>query len=314
MDIARLSRLNLTLLATLHVLLQERHAGRAAKRLHVTQSSVSKNLSQLRDLFKDTLFDRTAQGLTPTPLALTLEPQLAEVMGQLDMLLYPPEFCPQDYQGRIHLAMQDTAFAFIAPALLAHCREHAPHLQFDMWFKDDRGLHELANGEIDLLILPQDIGQHWHEDSRLMREELYREPLACMLRKDHPALLLDWTAETYLTFSHIGVRDDQLGAPMLDRSLMRQNKARQIAATVPDFHAATRLCEESDMIFTCSQSWADLMVKERDMVKKPLPFLDFICTYKLIWHSRTDTSPVHLWLRHRIHDISTTLKSRYGLD
>jgi DNA-binding transcriptional LysR family regulator len=308
MEIAKLSRLNLSLLTSLQALLQERSARAAAEKLNLSQSAISKNLAQLRHLFDDPLFHRTAHGLTPTPLALSLEGPLCDVLFQIDNLLNPGDFVPANYQGRIRLAMHDVGFALIAAPLLALCQEQAPGIQMDMWFKDSKGLQALIDAEIDLLILPQDIGQSWHDDKNLLWRELYREPLACLLRSGHPALEKDWDEESYFAYSHIGVRDSQLGDSMLDQVLKQQHQAREFSAMVPDFHTATRLVQQTDSIFTCSHCWAALVVSEVDVVRKPLPFPGYECAYQLVWHKRSDTSSLHVWLRERIYGICDALR------
>lgn len=313
MDIVRLSRLKLSLLTTFQVLLQERSSRTAAEKLNLSQSAVSKNLAQLRLLFNNPLFHRTSHGLTPTPLARSLEGPLCEVLSQLDNLLEPMEFVAADFQGRVRLALHDAGYAFIGAPLMALCEEQAPGIQLDFWFKDAKGLQALTNAEIDLLILPQDIGQQWHDDEHLVWRELYREPLWCLLRTGHPALKRAWNEEAYLACSHIGVRDSQLGAAMLDQRLNQLHQARTFSAMTPDFHTATRLVAQTDAVFTCSQCWAELALSEVDVVKKPLPFADYQCAYQLVWHERTDTSPLHVWLRNRIYDICDELKARYGL-
>jgi DNA-binding transcriptional LysR family regulator len=313
MDIVRLSRLKLSLLTTFQVLLQERSARSAAEKLSLSQSAVSKNLAQLRVLFNDPLFHRTSHGLTPTALARDLEGPLCEVLFQIDKLLSPKEFVAESFHGRVRLALHDAGYAFIGAPLMALCQQQAPGIQLDFWFKDTRGLQALTSSDIDLLILPQDIGQQWQDDENLVWRELYRERLWCLLRSGHPALEKAWNEESYLACSHIGIRDSQLGSAMLDQRLNQQHRARTFAAMTPDFHTATRLVAQTDAIFTCSHSWAELALSEIDVVKRPLPFADCQCTYQLVWHERTDTSPLHVWLRKRVYAICDELKARYGL-
>ncbi|NCO44941.1 MAG: LysR family transcriptional regulator, partial [Vibrio sp.] len=64
-----LARLDLNLLLTLQLLLQEQSVTKTAKKLNVTPSSVSKSLAKLRDWFDDPLFVNTPLGLKPTTLA-----------------------------------------------------------------------------------------------------------------------------------------------------------------------------------------------------------------------------------------------------
>jgi DNA-binding transcriptional LysR family regulator len=240
MDIAKLSRLKLSLLTTFQVLLQERSARSAAEKLNLSQSAVSKNLAQLRLLFDDPLFHRTSHGLSPTPLARNLEGPLCEALFQIDSLLNSKEFVAGSYQGRVRLALHDAGYAFIGAPLMALCQEQAPGIQLDLWFKDAKGLQALTNAEIDLLILPQDIGQQWHDDENLIWCELYREPLLCLLRSGHPALAQPWNEETYLAYSHVGVRDSQLGPAMLDQQLSQRQWHRIFTAQPGSFNRLTR--------------------------------------------------------------------------
>jgi DNA-binding transcriptional LysR family regulator len=300
-DFAKLSRVKLPLLTTFHMLLQERSAVSAAKKLRLSQSAVSKNLAQLRLLFDDPLFYRTSHGLEPTPLAKKLEGPLSEALFQIDSLLHPADFDAESYEGRVRLALHDAGYAFIAAPLMAVCQERAPGIELDLWFKDVKGLLALANAEVDLLILPQDVGQRWHDDEHLVWKKLYQE------------LGEAWNEDAYLACNHIGVRDSQLGAAMLDEHLNQSHLARHFSAMAPDFHTATRLVQQVDAVFTCSHSWAELVCGEVDVVKRPLPFAQHVCGYHLVWHERTDSSPLHGWLRERIYDICEELQARYGL-
>lgn len=66
-----ISSLDLNLLLCLQLLLQERSVTKAAKRMNVTPSAVSKSLAKLRDWFDDPLFVKTPLGLLPTPLTVS---------------------------------------------------------------------------------------------------------------------------------------------------------------------------------------------------------------------------------------------------
>ena len=74
---------NLNLLRTLHVLLQEAHVSKAAQRLHITQSAVSRQLAQLRDIWQDELLVRNGNVLIMTPKAEMLKAKLDTLMDDL---------------------------------------------------------------------------------------------------------------------------------------------------------------------------------------------------------------------------------------
>ncbi|MDG4869045.1 LysR family transcriptional regulator, partial [Guyparkeria sp. 1SP6A2] len=75
-----LARLDLNLLLTLQLLLQEQSVTKTAKKLNVTPSSVSKSLAKLRDWFDDPLFVNTPLGLKPTTLATSMQESLSDWM------------------------------------------------------------------------------------------------------------------------------------------------------------------------------------------------------------------------------------------
>ena len=90
MLLEQLGRIDLNLLIILQVLLEERNGSKAARRLHLSQSAVSKALGRLRDTFNDPLFIRSAYGLEPTGRALALQQQLQPILLSLDNLIQPP--------------------------------------------------------------------------------------------------------------------------------------------------------------------------------------------------------------------------------
>jgi DNA-binding transcriptional LysR family regulator len=89
-----LRRADLNLLVVFQALLAERHVGRAAKRLALTQSAASHALGRLRDLFGDPLFIRHPKGVEPTARALALVPAIADILNRAEELLASPVFNP----------------------------------------------------------------------------------------------------------------------------------------------------------------------------------------------------------------------------
>ncbi|MFT4574589.1 MAG: DNA-binding transcriptional LysR family regulator, partial [Marinomonas primoryensis] len=78
-----LQHLDLKSLTGLLYLLEERSVGRAADRLYLSQSAMSRLLNRLRDAFNDPLFIRTAKGMVPTSKALALEAPLKLMLEQI---------------------------------------------------------------------------------------------------------------------------------------------------------------------------------------------------------------------------------------
>ena len=101
MDTRRLSRMDLNLLVAFQVLLEEQNVSKAAERLFITQSAMSKTLSRLRELFDDHLFTRSAQGMVPTPRAIELHAELEKVLLMIDSLVGEGDMGPRKLSGSI---------------------------------------------------------------------------------------------------------------------------------------------------------------------------------------------------------------------
>ncbi|MFA0410661.1 LysR family transcriptional regulator, partial [Vibrio splendidus] len=123
-----LGNINLNLLRSLHVLLEECHVSRTAQRLHITQSAVSRQLAQLRDLCGDPLLVRDGNKLVPTNRALLLKGKLDDLLGEFDHLLDDKPFEPQDWQGELVLSSSDYVAQYILPVIVAEVSAEAPNI------------------------------------------------------------------------------------------------------------------------------------------------------------------------------------------
>ena len=84
-----MQNLDLNLLKTLHILLEEENVSRAAMRLSLSQSAVSHALGRLRNYFGDPLLIKVKNGMSPTTLAEDLKVPLAKIIDQINELEMP---------------------------------------------------------------------------------------------------------------------------------------------------------------------------------------------------------------------------------
>jgi DNA-binding transcriptional LysR family regulator len=82
---------DLNLLFTLDVLLAEGNVTRAAQRLHLSPSAMSRALARLRETTGDPLLVRAGRGLVPTPRALQLRTQVIQLVQDAQAVLRPAE-------------------------------------------------------------------------------------------------------------------------------------------------------------------------------------------------------------------------------
>ncbi|WP_203838046.1 LysR family transcriptional regulator [Winogradskya humida] len=78
--------MDLRLLRYFVVVVEERHIGRAAARLHITQPPLSRAIQQLESDLGATLLDRTPRGVTPTAAGAALAEEARALFEQVDRI------------------------------------------------------------------------------------------------------------------------------------------------------------------------------------------------------------------------------------
>lgn len=196
-----ITTLDLNLLLCLQLLMQERSVTKAAKRMNVTPSAVSKSLAKLRAWFDDPLLVNSPLGLSPTPLMVSMEQNLAEWMQMSNLLLDKPHH--QTPRGlKFELAAESPLMMIMLNALSKQIYQRYPQATIKLRNWDYDSLDAITRGEVD-------IGFSGRESHPRSRELLSSLPLAidyevlfsdvpCVwLRKDHPALHETWSLDTF---------------------------------------------------------------------------------------------------------------------
>lgn len=301
MNLEALNKVDLNLLLCLSVLLEERNVTRAANRLCVSQSAVSKSLAKLRLLFNDPLFTRQAHGLAPTPKAMYLKPKLDALVSHLQSITHPPEFSPTSSEYRFHIAAVESVYPLIMPHFLPAIFSQGPNLSISTHAWNERTFEQMQKGELDLGITGKDIDirdairtMYPPEDIREL--EVYRDNQMCLVRANHPILSKTWSLDAYLSLRHVQVRCDGSDRWLLDYRLSDMGKERDIAITVPDFNNAAALCSYTDFIFTAPRHFVHLVADQLGLVVLPLPLAFPPMAYTLFWHKERDNDPALNWL------------------
>ncbi|MBL0514839.1 LysR substrate-binding domain-containing protein [Aeromonas media] len=303
MLLEQLGRIDLNLLIILQVLLEERNGSRAARRLHLSQSAVSKALGRLRETFDDPLFVRSAYGLDPTPRALDLQQQLQPILLSLDNLIQPPAFDPASTEREFVIASMDSAFTLFAPLYLSELKRQAPgiRLRYEEW--TEHSLTEMSQGQVDIAFTVREncINSDFRLDTlpnAICQRLLAIDDLTCLVQRDHPALREpEWDLPRYLAYPHVQTYCEGRDRWMLDHKLAEQDLYRRIEATVPSFEAALRMGMHSDMIVTLSRLYARHATQVYPLVPLPLPIALDSISHLFIWHQRHEEDPGHRWLR-----------------
>lgn len=309
MNLDNLSRIDLNLLVILQVLLEENSVTKAANRLHVSPSALSKSLTRLRHSLEDPLFTRTSHGIKPTAHALQLKATLPSLLQSLYQLTLPPTFHPSTSDRHFSISMVESAYATLLPYYIGPLLKQAPNVRLDAfgWMKNS--MQDLQKGKLDFGLTGRDLTEEGHLPLEhlpdgIQCKTLFSDQQICLVHEHHPVLKLveqgEWNLQSYLQQNHVQVRCEGDEWWALDYFLAKQNKQRNIISTLPDFYGAASVCAYSDLIFTLPSSFVPHAQKLYPLKQVPLPF-DFVpMAYVLLWHERNSDEPGHKWIREMI--------------
>ena len=283
---------DLNLLITLDVLLAEGSVTRAARRLRLSPSAMSRALARLRETTGDPLLVRAGRELVPTPRALELRARVGSLLGEVLAVLAPKQALdPRQLAQTFTLRASDGFVENFGPALLAHIGAQAPGVRLRFVQKVDRESVQLREGSIDLETGV--IGSLTSPEVRTRR--LFGDRFVGVVRNGHTLARGDISAERYAAGQHVLVaRRDQDTGPM-DDALAALGLQRTIASIVGGFTAALALAAGSDLIATVPERHTGNLRAGMFSFALPLGMPDL--TVSLMWHPRMDVDPAHRWLR-----------------
>ena len=292
---------DLNLLVTLDVLLAEGSVARAAKRLGLSPSAMSRALARLRETTGDPLLVRAGRGLVATPRALQLRERVSQLVQEAEALLRPAE---QPDLGRVMrtftLRTREGFVENFGARLIARVAEQAPGIRLRFLPRNDKDSTALRDGTVDL-----ETGVVGKATSpELCTQGLFHDRFIGVLRAGHPLSCGAVTPVGYASGVHIGVARRAEGRGPIDQALEAMGLARQIAATVAGFATALVLVRESDMIATVPERHTANL--RTDMHSFELPVDLAPLTIAMLWHPRLDADPVHRWLRACLREVCSS--------
>jgi DNA-binding transcriptional LysR family regulator len=288
---------DLNLLVTLDVLLAEDSVARAAQRLRLSPSAMSRALARLRDTTGDPLLVRAGRGLVPTPRALELRERVSQLVQDAEAVLRPAEKLNLKQLVRTFTLRASEGFVeSFGPDLIARVGRQAPGVRLHFVQKPNKDSASLRDGTIDLETGV--VGKTTAPEVRA--QALFRDRFIGVVRMGHSLSQGELTPSRYATGRHISVSRRGLDKGPIDEALMPFGLEREIVTIVGGFSTALALARESDLIATVPERHTGSL--RAGMHSFPLPVPTPEVTVSLLWHPRLDADPAHRWLRECVRD------------
>ena len=289
---------DLNLLVTLDVLLCEGSVARAARRLRLSPSAMSRALARLRETTGDPLLVRAGRGLVPTPRALELREQVSLLVQQAQAVLRPVAIPDLGRLNRTFTLRTREGFVEnFAIDLIARIHEQAPGVRLRFVEKTDRDSTALREGTVDLetAVVDKDTSPE------LRTQALFSDRLIGVTRAGHPLSQAAMSATGYAAGGHIGVSMRGLDHGLIDQALAALGLSREIVTSVPGFSSALGLARSSDLIASVPERYTTSLRIGLHSFTLPFPVPEF--RIAMLWHPRMDADPVHRWLRGCLREV-----------
>lgn len=289
---------DLNLLITLEVLLAEGSVARAARRLRLSPSAMSRALARLRATTGDPLLIRAGRGLVPSPRAIELRERVAQLVQEAKTVLRPAEQLNLQRLVRTFTLRTRDGFAEnFGPELIARLGQEAPGVRLHFVVKADKDSAPLRDGTVDLETGVVDRAT----SPELRAQALFQDRFIGVVHAGHPLRRGKVTALRYGKGRHVHVSPLGQDQGSIDEALHAQGLQRQTVTIVGSFSAALALARGSDLIASVPERHTGNL--RAGMHSFPLPITVPKFTISMLWHPRFDADQAHRWLRGHVRAV-----------
>lgn len=289
---------DLNLLITLDVLLAEGSVARAAQRLRLSPSAMSRTLARLRQTTGDPLLVRAGRGLVPTPRALELRGRTGQLVQDVEAVLRPAEQVNLTRIARTFTLRTREGFVEnFGAVLVARAEAEAPNVRLCFMQKANKESTSLRDGSVDLETGV--VGRSTGPEIRTLT--LFQDRYVGVVRPKNTLSRGRITPARYAAGRHISVAGLGIDAEPIEEALGQLGLEREIITTVSGYAGALALSRASDLIASVPEQHTGIL--RTGLHTFPLPFQTPDITVSLLWHPRLEADPVHRWLRGLVVEV-----------
>lgn len=143
---------------TFLMVMETKNVTKASRFLNISQAAASQQIKRLESILNQTLFDRTKQGLYPTPAAIRMLAYAREFISLNDEIYQIAG--AREYEGNVRLGCPDDLVAPFLPDILRSFAVKYPNVRVTLICRTTPQLHvELNAGKVDLIITTEESTQ-----------------------------------------------------------------------------------------------------------------------------------------------------------
>jgi DNA-binding transcriptional LysR family regulator len=248
----KIDQLNYNQLKVFIAVYEQGQGNQAANELGMTPSAVSRTLKLLREIFKDSLFVCRCSGFVATEKTHQLIPLAKSLVEQYQKIeMQHSVFTPSESGGQFVIHAYDEFVYAVKKVIKEQISSEAPNLRFDVRVLTHDCTTELANGDIDFVVVYEGF------NGKNLQAEMFAETdsLYIVAKHDHPILKQDITFQSISQYACLDIDNyDDLACPLLVNLCRDHGLCMPIEGYTDSLATAMRLLSESDAItLSCNQ-------------------------------------------------------------
>ncbi|MGE0392447.1 MAG: LysR family transcriptional regulator, partial [Vicinamibacterales bacterium] len=279
---------DLNQLFVLHAVLSEHSVVRAAQRLHLSPSAMSRALARARDTVGDPILVKAGRKLVPTPRAIEMRDRVDQLIQEAQAVLLPS--AAPDLRRIARTFTIRTSEGFVetfGAALLERVMQDAPGIRLRFVARQTRDAAGLRDGSVDLETGVVDAAT----SPELRQVPLFADRMVGVVRTGHALRKKRVTPASYAAAGHIGVSRQTVDQGWVEEALGALGLERRVLTTVSGFATAIAVARGSDLVATVPERHTAALRAGMDTFT--LPFTLPSLSVSMLWHPRMHADPVH---------------------
>jgi len=298
-----LRKIDLNLLVVFETIYSCGNISHAAKKLGLTQPTISNSLARLRETLDDRLFLRANQGVEPTSKASQMIGSVRQALQMIEnQVTNNGIFDPSVSKRHFKLLLLDQLESVLIPPLI-RLVQNSKTITFEaLPISTTPALNSLSSGSADLALTTYISGL-----DELECEVVGTAGVVVIARQGHPEIGEELTMDNFRTIGHMALPYAMRTLSRVDEALRHLKIERHIVYTAAKFWSFPHIISTTNLISLMPGDLASIAAKMYPIKIYPVPFDLPEQQVYMSWVKSNSADPAHIWLRNQ---ISTAYKQR----
>ena len=291
-------RFNFNLLICLHYILKEQSISKAAKKMFVTQSAMSKSLSQLRKYLNDPIIIRNKGQIIITPIAKELKGQIDDLVLRAFKILDTAQFSANTSKKCFSILCDEVVSQHLFCDFYKKLSKIFPNISLKIGSPSLTFKQQLKSASADVAILFSKAN-----DANLQYIPLLNDKVVIFINNKHPLCNQKIITKNIKAYNLITTASNIMQEEFIHNLAANTFQQKNIKR-YPDIGITFDMLDNLDNIALLPSTTKHLLKKNHNIITKDLPdYVNNKIALNLIWNKNHNESKANQWLRLQLQNF-----------